>query len=416
MSSTPTILQPQKKIFAKTGSQKNYISNTQAMPVFTGSKQQFIRLLIWINILIVSFKVFRNPFAAIMQTKKLLRFRNKFRNGHVLKKYARTANRYFFTYNAPGWPSAAFNRYIAHQLRNNKDGVHNNSIHTILFGITKKCGFKCEHCCEWENLNKPEVLSVEDLVSVIHRFQQLGVTQVQLSGGEPMNRLNDIILLLNRAKKGTDFWILSSGYNITAEKAILLKKHGLTGITISLDHCEEELHDTFRGVPGSFKRALHAAACARHAGLAVCFSICPTQKFINRENLFRYAILARDAGASFIQILEPRAVGHYINKTVMLTAIQISELEKFYEQMNYDEPAFTGYPIISYHGYYSRRIGCAGSGKDYLYIDTDGDIHSCPFCQHKLFSALDDGLSNNLQQLKRKGCSEFTQCQKNQTS
>ena len=389
---------------------QNLVSNLPATPVFTGPLQKLIRLLIWLNIFTVAYKTFRNPFAAIKHTKALLSFRNKFRSAHVLNKYAKTGNRYFFTYNAPGWPSKAFNRYITHHLKNNKYGINNNSIHTVLFGITKKCGFQCEHCCEWENLNKPEVLSGEDLLKIIHQFQDAGVTQVQFSGGEPLNRFQDILYLLDYAKQGTDFWVLTSGYNLTEEKTLLLKQHGLTGITISLDHCDEDLHDAFRGKPGSFKRALQAAACARHAGLAVCFSICPTQKFISKENLSRYAELVKEAGASFIQILEPKAVGHYANQPVALTSLQINELENFYEQMNYCNKAFIHYPIISYHGYYSRRTGCAGAGKDYVYVDTDGDIHSCPFCRHKLFSALDDQLSVHLQQLKRKGCSAFGEC------
>ncbi|MEP6747934.1 MAG: radical SAM protein [Bacteroidota bacterium] len=412
MYSTTTILQSKKRIFVLPVKKEEHTNDLQRPPVFSGTRQKLIRLLIWLNILVVSLYIFRNPYAAIIQTKRLLRFRNKFRNGHTLKKYARSGNRYFFTYNAPGWPSAAFNRYIRHQLKNIKDGVNNTSIHTLLFGITKKCGFKCEHCCEWENLNKPEVLSVGNMVEIVHRFQQLGVTQIQLSGGEPMNRFQDILFLLDNAKKGTDFWILTSGYNFTADKAILLKQHGLTGITISLDHCDEALHDAFRGVTGSFKRVFHAAACARHAGLAICFSICATKKFIALPNLLRYAELAKEAGASFIQILEPQAVGHYARQVVSLPDSQINQLEQFYELMNYDEPSFIGYPIISYHGYYSRRIGCAGSGKDFLYVDTDGDVHSCSFCQHKLFSALDEGLSNHLQQLKRTGCAVFGQCEK----
>jgi MoaA/NifB/PqqE/SkfB family radical SAM enzyme len=383
-----------------------------AVPVFGGVKQRFIQGFIWLTILILAFKTFKNPFSAITATRNLKRFRNNFRNGNHLNKLAGVGNRFFFTYNAPGWPSIAFNRYIIHQLKNNNEGIHNNSIHTLLFGITKKCGFKCEHCCEWDNLNKPEILSTDDLLEIVHRFQQLGITQLQLSGGEPLNRFSDILYLLDHAKKGTDFWILTSGYNLNKEKARELKRYGLTGITISLDHCEEDSHDRFRGIPGSFKRALNAAACAHEAGLAICFSICPTQSFISKENLLRYAVLAKEMNASFIQILEPKAVGRYNNQPVTLTGSQIKILEKFYEQMNYTDDSLTQFPIISYHGYYSRRVGCAGSGKDYVYVDTDGDVHSCPFCRHKLFSALDDNLSINIHHLKQKGCGSFNACLK----
>jgi MoaA/NifB/PqqE/SkfB family radical SAM enzyme len=402
---------PVKKIW-KAAADKELGEQRQPLPIFSGPKQKLIRVLIWINILKVAFRTYKNPLRAIKETKRLLRFRNHFRNGHHLHKFAHIDGRYFFTYNAPGWPSVAFNRYIKHHLKNNGEGSANNSIHSLLFGITKKCGFKCEHCCEWEHLNLPEQLSQEDLLLITNRFRDMGVTQVQLSGGEPLNRFQDILFLLSHAKKDIDFWMLTSGYNLSVEKAVKLKEYGLTGITISLDHCEESLHDAFRGVPGSFQRALHAAACARHAELAVCFSICTTSAFISRENVIKYAVIAKDAGASFIQFLEPRAVGHYRDKPVVLNNREIAILEEIYEDMNYRDRCFDDFPIISYHGYYSRRLGCSGSGKDYVYVDTDGDVHSCPFCQKKLFSAFDDDLQHQMGLLKQQGCKLFANCSK----
>jgi MoaA/NifB/PqqE/SkfB family radical SAM enzyme len=81
-------------------------------------------------------------------------------------------------------------------------------------------------------------------------------------------------------------------------------------------------------------------------------------------------------------------------------------LEQFFEKMNYSNE-FISYPLVAYHGYYSRRIGCAGGGKDYLYIDTDGDVHNCPFCQRKLFSALSDLVPEKIGQMRRGGCTVF---------
>jgi hypothetical protein len=62
------------------------------------------------------------------------------------------------------------------------------------------------------------------------------------------------------------------------------------------------------------------------------------------------------------------------------------------------------YPSVIYHGYYQRRVGCSGSGVDYVYVDTDGDVHNCPFCQQKRFSAFDDALEENISQMKDSGC------------
>jgi MoaA/NifB/PqqE/SkfB family radical SAM enzyme len=378
----------------------------------SGFLQHLIRQFIWLNILGIAIQKFKNPVTAFKKVKALKQLRNKTRNNKMLPKYARSGNRFFVNFNTPGWPSKAFNRYVVHQLGRFNETDPLTSIHTLVFAITKKCGFQCEHCFEWMNLNKPETLSREELLLIIHRFQQLGVCQVQLSGGEPLNRLNDIYYLLDNAPKGIDYWLYSTGYSLTPEKAQLLKQHGLTGITISLDHCDEEKHNTFRGVKDAYDRALKAVAYARDAGLIVCFSVCATKEFTSKENLFQYAELAKQHGVSFIQILEPKAVGHYADKDVALLPQHQALLEDFTNALNYNT-SYKHYPTIVYHEYNSRRFGCSGSATDYVYADTDGDIHNCPFSQRKLFSAFDDALPDLLQQMKTKGCAAFSSCSKN---
>ena len=108
--------------------------------------------------------------------------------------------------------------------------------------------------------------------------------------------------------------------------------------------------------------------------------------------------------------MEPRAVGHYAGQDVSLSPEQIKILDDFYLRMNYDSK-YKDYPLISYHGYYQRRQGCFASGDRSLYIDTDGDINACPFCQKKTGNVLDNDFDNSLAVLKSRGCHQFTQHQ-----
>jgi MoaA/NifB/PqqE/SkfB family radical SAM enzyme len=374
----------------------------------TGFKQRIIRRLIWLNILIITIRFYKNPFTAFKKVKELKALRSRYRNEQPLPKYARVGKRYFVNFNTPGWPSTAFNRYVKHFLHRVGNETA-DSIYTLVFAITKKCGFQCEHCCEWLNLNKPETLSRENLLHIVERFHRLGISQVQLSGGEPLNRLADILYLLENAPKGIDFWLYTTGYSLTQEKADTLKQYGLTGITISLDHYAEEKHNIFRGVKDAYEKALAANQYAINAGLVTCFSICATKEFISQENLLRYMDLSKQSGVAFIQVLEPRAVGHYAGKDVTISVQQQQLLEQFFETFNYNT-AYAHYPAIAYHGYTSRKFGCSGSGADYVYADTDGDIHNCPFCQQKLFSALDDSLPELIRLMKTKGCTAFSSC------
>jgi len=375
-------------------------------PMVYGIHQSVIKFCIWMNVALLALIHFRNPVKASKAVKQLQQRRNEFRGRHPILKYARTSGKYYFTFNAPGWPSAAFNKYVVNNIKKLDGSQQAVTLDNILFGITKKCGYQCEHCFEWEALNKPEALNREDLLSVIHSFQKFGITQIQLSGGEPLNRFDDIVYILQDIKKDIEVWLYTSGYHFTEERAALLKREGLSGITVSLDHWVPELHNIFRGKKNAFEWVQKAAASAKKNGLVVSLSLCATKDFITQDNLESYAELAKQWGVSFIQVLEPRAVGHYAGKDVGVSEAQIKMLEDFFLKYNYGK-AYRQYPSVVYHGFYSRRVTCGGGGKHYVYVDTDGDVHNCPFCRQKIFSALHDDVESNLRLMSSGGCSAF---------
>lgn len=375
-----------------------------------GMHKKIIKAGIWINIFLCSISLAKNPLKAFKVMKKLKGLRDDSRDKHAILKYAKVDGKYYYSLNAPGWPSKAFSKYITNNIRKLEFG--DVRLDTIVFGITKKCGYQCEHCFEWDALNKSETLARADLLKIIQSFQKAGVTQIQLSGGEPLNRFDDIVYILQNINKGTDVWIYTSGYHFTEQRAALLKQHGLAGVIVSLDHWIPALHNKFRGMKNAFEWAEKAVANARKNNLVTCLSLCASKEFISRKNLSRYAELAKSWDISFIQILEPRAVGHYADKDVHLNENQIAALEDFYTTYNYSND-YLNYPAVVYHGFYSRRIGCAGGGKYFLYVDTDGDVHNCTFCRHKLFSALHDPIEENLSNMLKSGCNAFINSGKN---
>ncbi len=375
-------------------------------PMVHGLHKKIIKICIWFNIFLCALFVFKNPFRIFSGMKYLKSLRDESREGHSILKYAKAGGKYYYSMNTPGWPSRAFSKYIINNLKKAKKDAAHITLDTLLFGITKKCGYQCAHCFEWDILNKPETLSRDDLVSIIHSFRQFGVTQVQLSGGEPLNRINDIEYILKLFKSGTEFWLYTSGYHLSEERAKTLKDAGLTGVIVSLDHWMPEEHNKFRGVKNAFEWAQKAVANARSQNMIVCLSLCATKEFISVYNLSKYIELAKQWGISFIQILEPRAVGHFSGIDVQLDKSKIAILENFYIKYNFNK-AFTEYPAVLYHGFYSRRIGCGGAGKYFLYVDTDGDVQNCTFCRRKLFSALHDPLESNLKLMLTGGCSAY---------
>ncbi len=324
-----------------------------------------------------------------------------------VKKIAQVGGKYYWGAYIPAWPSCIFHDFLKAELhRVYPLGIKTNRLNNIYLAITNKCPLQCDHCYEWDALNKRENLSAEGLKSIVQKFQLEGVSQIHLSGGEPLVKMKDIIELLHTSEKKSEFWVLTSGFNLTLENANVLKKAGLTGVMISLDHFDPEMHNMFRGFHNAYSGAIDGARNAIAAGLVTVLNLCVTKAFVTKENLMTYMELAKRLGVSFVQFLEPRAVGHYKGKNVDLSREQELIVEDIYITMNYDD-TFSDFPAVCYHGYHQRRMGCHAGGNRSLYVDTVGDIHACPFCQSSTGNAITDEIGECMGNLQKKGCHKF---------
>lgn len=339
--------------------------------------------------------------------------KNNWRNNRYrrLHKAVVVGDRTFSMIGLPGRPSAAMRTVLKNELnRIVPIPGFTQGLLLLIIAITKKCSLQCAHCLEWEALNQKEILSVDDLLVIIRKFQERGLGTVEISGGEPLNRFHDLLEVLQKSDTGrTDFWVISSGYQLSAARAQQLKAAGLTGMTISLDHWDAAEHDRFRGLPGAFDWAVQAARNARDAGLVVGLNLVATRDFCTPEHLWHYMHLAKSLQVHFVRILEPRAVGHFAlsGAPVELEERHWSVLSDFHRDIQ-TRRAYRDYPIVEYHGSYQRVAGCGGAGNRYLYIDTDGDFHACPFCRHKCGNAVTGSIEDGLLALKQaSGCHAF---------
>ena len=324
-------------------------------------------------------------------------------------KFVTVGGRHFHALHTPGWPSPAFDTFVRHELDRATAPGRPATLSTAIVAITTRCALKCEHCFEWDALNHAEPLSAADLHEIVRRLRERGVSQIFFSGGEPLQRFDDLLAITSSASADTDVWILTSGVGLSRDKALRLRAAGMTGVALSLDHWDDASHDRFRGLPGASAAVTRAAAHAREAGLVVALSLCPTRAFVSAPNLARYAERACELGVSFIQILEPKAVGHYAGHDVHLTEAQRRLLEAFCARLNTD-PAARDLPSVSYPDWSTRTLGCVGAGDRYIYIDTAGDLHACPFCRVPGIRALDHDLTTAISRLQTAGCPSAASC------
>jgi MoaA/NifB/PqqE/SkfB family radical SAM enzyme len=381
-----------------------YTTNPQE--IITGLRKKLIRLRVGIKMAKVVYSNCNNVVLCMKTLEKLAQHRRNYA-GDKIKKIVRVDGKYYWDLYIPGFPSETITNFFDGETSRTL-GIEKTITRftNILIAITKRCPLNCEHCLEWDVLNEKETLTLPEIKSIVARFQEKGTGIIQLTGGEPMMKMDEILEILKSSKPGTEFWILTSGYNLTLGNARKLKNAGLTGVVVSLDHFDPNIHNLFRGSDKSFAWVQSGVKNAIDANLVTALSICASRSFVTESSLMTYADLAKNMGVSFIQILEPRAVGHYDGKDVLLDAGHEKILEAFYLKMNYRKK-FRKYPIVCYHGYYQRRNGCFGSANRSLYVDTDGDLHACPFCRIKTGSALSANLDHEIAQLEATGCHKY---------
>lgn len=353
----------------------------------TGWKRNWIWFLIRMRILYFACRVLRNPKKIIRTFRTLLTLRTNVWGGDLRKIY-RIDGKYYFNQYTPGWPSAAYDALIKGELRRHADPLHTTEKLSFIFlAITRKCPMRCEHCFEWDNLNKKESFSRDDLFRVIDIYQQEGVLQFHFSGGEPMVRFKDLVELISYTSHRSDCWVVTSGFNVTEGNARALKAAGCKGMVVSIDHYIPEKHNRFRGNHIAFEQAVFAVEAARRAGLVTSVSVCATREFLDEGHLLPYIHFAKGLGVQFIQVLEPKSIGHYDGKDVSLDKKHIDLLEKAFMSVNH-APEFADFPTLLYHGFHQRRVGCFAGSRS-VYVDSAGDVHACPFCHTKHYNIID---------------------------
>ncbi|ANE22485.1 Fe-S oxidoreductase [Denitrobacterium detoxificans] len=138
----------------------------------------------------------------------------------------------------------------------------------VVWNCTRTCNLKCEHCYAQSDGHRYDQLSTEEAKVMIDDLAAFGAPVLLFSGGEPTMR-PDLLELMHYAKsKGMRVVISTNGTLITPELAKQFAEVGLSYVGVSFDG-DPETHDKFRGVQGSFDRALQGLKNAQAEGIKV---------------------------------------------------------------------------------------------------------------------------------------------------
>ena len=256
--------------------------------------------------------------------------------------------------------------------------------------LTDRCSLRCTYCMPF-NFDKwlptESLLTANELVNVIDIAVSQGVSEVRLTGGEPLLRpdIVEIVSRINSLEKAPELSMTTNGVAL-AKVAKALAEAGLRRINISLDTLDWERFKrlTFRD---RYDDVIEGIAAARSAGLAPIKINTVLMRGINDDEalpLLKWA-LSENLNLRFIEQM-PLDAGDAWTRENLITADEI------FQQLNSE---FELTPVLDrgsspaeefYINGGPATVGIIGSvtrsfcaNCDRLRLTSDGQLRNCLF-------------------------------------
>jgi cyclic pyranopterin phosphate synthase len=115
---------------------------------------------------------------------------------------------------------------------------HGRRIGDLRVSVTDRCNFRCQYCMPAEGLpwlERSEILSFEEIERVVGLLATMGVTDVRLTGGEPLVRKQFPALVARLARLPLDDLSVTTNAYLLERDADALAAAGLRRINVSID-------------------------------------------------------------------------------------------------------------------------------------------------------------------------------------
>ena len=243
------------------------------------------------------------------------------------------------------------------------------------YGFTAACNLSCKHCfstafgTQNSSFNKP-MLTIDQMKILLNKCVKAGIITYNFQGGEPLMDIDLLAELIGTCNPwGSYIQITTNGTLATKRNLKFLKERGLDAVSISIDSFSPEAHDEFRGVKGTFEKAMQCLEIAGELGLTR--TVCPVISKSNVRDpdlvkLFNYATQHNIGVQPTIAMM----VGNWRDKwDIMLNQDEIDWLHQLYKKNHlirrdmYNNFTFPGCPAF----------------KTLIYITPRGDVTPCPF-------------------------------------
>jgi cyclic pyranopterin phosphate synthase len=119
---------------------------------------------------------------------------------------------------------------------------HGRRIGDLRVSVTDRCNFRCQYCMPAEGLpwlERADVLHFEEIERLVALLASMGVTDVRLTGGEPLVRRDFPALVGMLAPLVEDLSITTNGYLLERDAEALVRA-GATRFNVSIDSLQRD--------------------------------------------------------------------------------------------------------------------------------------------------------------------------------
>jgi cyclic pyranopterin phosphate synthase len=159
----------------------------------------------------------------------------------------------------------------------------------------------------YEFLARDQLLTFEEIVSVVRHFVARGVKKVRITGGEPLLRkgIEELIAMISEVD-GVDDLTLTTNASLLARKADDLVESGLDRVTVSLDAMDDVTFQKMNDVGFPVSTVLEAIEVAAGAGLGPVKVNAVIKKCVNEHSVVDMARHFRGTGhiVRFIEFMD----------------------------------------------------------------------------------------------------------------
>ncbi|OFW58766.1 MAG: hypothetical protein A2W01_01360 [Candidatus Solincola sediminis] len=286
-------------------------------------------------------------------------------------KFARPGR---FSYHLPPVESRAYDRFYRNII--DRGLGREWGPHAVTLAVTQDCNAKCVHCSAFRRSSEG-TLTTSEWCDVIDQCAELGITDMIITGGEPLLRPDLAVLIERIVANDCVADLFTNGSLLNEENLRGLKQAGCDTIFVSLDSPASEEHDKLRGMPGLYDKAIQGIKTAVAMDMGVGISTYMNRQSVARGYHRRFLALCKELGVSELTVFDLVPTGKCIKDDELILSNAEREVFRTIHENQWKDSKGPRVCLMC-HVNDPQIMGCFGI-KWQIHITHNGFVTPCDF-------------------------------------